>query len=147
MPVLDSDHIRVVCGQEHQHEIARHLENIGIDPADKVITEPCGRNTAPAVLLAVLDILTQSKDPVVCVFPADHVIRNTEQFHVKLRSAIQLAREGHIVTFGIQPDYPETGYGYIEGAEPVGEGALVTRRFVEKPGYAAARQYIDAGSR
>ena len=146
MPVLGSNQVRVVCGQEHHHEIARHLENIGIDPADKVLTEPCGRNTAPAVLLAVLHILATTPDPVVCVFPADHVIRNTKRFHHKLRSAIQLAREGHIVTFGIQPDYPETGYGYIEGDKPAGEGALATKRFVEKPDRAAAQRYIDAGN-
>ena len=63
-----------------------------------------------------------------------------------MRSAIQLAREGHIVTFGIQPDYPETGYGYIEGDKPAGEGALATKRFVEKPDRAAAQRYIDAGN-
>ena len=145
-PVLESDNIRIVCGREHRHEIARHLDDIGIDPKDKVITEPCGRNTAPALLLAVLRIVAQDPDPVVCVFPADHVIRHKEPFHDKLRSAVQLARDGHIVTFGIQPTYPETGYGYIEGAEPVAEGALVTRRFVEKPDRSAARQYIDAGN-
>jgi mannose-1-phosphate guanylyltransferase/mannose-6-phosphate isomerase len=146
MPVLDGNHIRVVCGREHYHEIARHLDSIGIDSEGKVITEPCGRNTAPAVLLAVLHILATASDPVICVFPADHVIRNVDQFHDKLRSAIQLAGEGHIVTFGIRPDYPETGYGYIEGADPVAEGALVIRRFVEKPDKKAAQQYIDAGN-
>ncbi|KPJ78401.1 MAG: hypothetical protein AMJ54_04095 [Deltaproteobacteria bacterium SG8_13] len=145
-PVLESKNVRVVCGQEHHHEIARHLDKIGIDPEGKVITEPCGRNTAPAVLLAVLHILSDTPDAVICVFPADHVIRNIEPFHGKLRSAIQLAREGYIVTFGIQPGYPETGYGYIEGAEPVAEGALIAKRFVEKPGIDSARKYIDAGN-
>ncbi len=145
-PVIGSAAIRVVCGREHYHEIARHLENIGIDAGGKVITEPCGRNTAPAVLLAVSHICTEAPDPVVCVFPADHVIRNAEQFHLKLRSAIALAREGSIVTFGIQPDYPETGYGYIEAGDAAAEGALVIKRFVEKPDRDAAQQYIDAGN-
>jgi mannose-1-phosphate guanylyltransferase/mannose-6-phosphate isomerase len=146
MPVLDADHIRVVCGREHYHEIARHLDSIGVASEGKVISEPCGRNTAPAVLLAVFHILATASDPVVCVFPADHVIRNVAQFHDKLRSAIQLAGEGYIVTFGIRPDYPETGYGYIEGADPVAEGASIIRRFVEKPDKKAAQQYVDAGN-
>lgn len=146
VPVVESSHIRIVCGREHYHEIARHLDKIGISSDGKVITEPCGRNTAPAVLLAVLHILAQAPDPVICVFPADHVIRDIEQFHEKLQSAIRLARDGHIVTFGIQPDYPETGYGYIEGADPVAEGALVIKRFVEKPDKESARQYIAAGN-
>lgn len=145
-PVIGRNRIRVVCGQEHHHEIARHLDDIGIDSEGKVITEPCGRNTAPAVLLAVHQILVSDTDPVLCVFPADHVIRDIEQFHAKLRAAIRLASQGHIVTFGIQPDYPETGYGYIEGGEPAAEGALVAKRFVEKPDQPSAQRYIDAGN-
>ena len=145
-PVLDSDHFRIVCGREHFHEIARHMDNIGIDANDRILAEPCGRNTAPAVLLAVMHILTEADDPVICVFPADHVIADTKTFHEKLRSAIRLAGGGAIVTFGIQPDYAETGYGYIEGADPVAEGALAVRRFVEKPDKKTARQYITAGN-
>ena len=145
-PVVDKNQIRIVCGREHFHEIARHLEIIGIEPENKVITEPCGRNTAPAVLLAVLHILAEESDPIICIFPADHVIRDIGQFHEKLQSAIRLAGEGSIVTFGIQPDYPETGYGYIEGADPVNEGALSTKRFVEKPDKESAQRFIDAGN-
>lgn len=144
--VIGRDCIRVVCGQEHHHEIARHLDDIGINSEGKVITEPCGRNTAPAVLLAVHQILAADTDPVLCVFPADHVIGDIEQFHAKLRAAIRLASQGHIVTFGIQPNYPETGYGYIEGGEPAAEGALVAKRFVEKPDLSSAQAYIDAGN-
>jgi len=146
LPLLDSERIRIVCGQEHYHEIARHLEEIRIPAGGKIIREPCGRNTAPAILLAVLQVEKDAPDAVLCVFPADHVIRDIDEFHVKLRTAIKLAAAGQVVTFGITPNYPETGYGYIEGAEAVSDGALITKRFVEKPDKETARRYIEAGN-
>lgn len=146
IPLLDTEKVRIVCGAEHYYEIARHMEEIGVSAAGKIIREPVGRNTAPAILLAVLTILKEKKDAVVCVFPADHVIRDIDGFHRKLETAIELARMGHIVTFGIQPHYPETGYGYIEGAGRVEPDALEIRRFVEKPDKATARKYIEAGN-
>jgi len=81
-----------------------------------------------------------------CVFPADHVIGNIESFHERLRVAIELADQGHIVTFGIKPNYPETGYGYIEGGDGISDGALRVKRFVEKPDRPTAEQYIKAGN-
>jgi mannose-1-phosphate guanylyltransferase len=83
---------------------------------------------------------------VLCVFPADHVIRDERVFHDRLESAVTLAEMGHIVTFGITPHYPETGYGYIEGAGEIAFGALSVKRFVEKPDLKTAEQYIDAGN-
>ncbi|RJQ61959.1 MAG: mannose-1-phosphate guanylyltransferase/mannose-6-phosphate isomerase [Desulfobacteraceae bacterium] len=145
-PALDPENVRIVCGEEHFHEITRHISEIGLHPEGKVICEPCGRNTAPAVLLAVLHLLKTEDDAVIFVFPADHVIRSTEIFHQKIASAMRLAERGRIVTFGIQPDYPETGYGYIEGAERLEEGALSIRRFVEKPDRKTAESYIAAGN-
>lgn len=146
LPVIPSKNIRVVCGQEHVHEIARHMDDIGADSEGKIILEPCGRNTAPAVLLAALTILNQESDGIACVFPADHVIRDVSGFHDKLATAVRLAAQGHIVTFGIEPHYPESGYGYIEGGAGVSEGALTIKRFVEKPDVQTARQYISAGN-
>jgi mannose-1-phosphate guanylyltransferase/mannose-6-phosphate isomerase len=146
IPLLDSENIRIVCGKEHVQEIARHIEEMGIRTDDKIIAEPCGRNTAPAILLAMLRILNNEKDAVLCIFPADHVIRNTDTFHEKVLSSITLAEMGHIVTFGIRPDYPETGYGYIEGAGEIKEQALLVKRFVEKPDKETAKRYIEAGN-
>ncbi|MGD9245026.1 MAG: mannose-1-phosphate guanylyltransferase/mannose-6-phosphate isomerase [Desulfobacterales bacterium] len=143
---LDVENIRIVCGKEHVHEIARHVEEIGIRTDEKIIAEPCGRNTAPAILLAMLNILKNETDAVLCIFPADHVIRNIRAFHEKLLSSIILAEMGYIVTFGIQPDYPETGYGYIEGAGEIEEHALLVKRFVEKPDLETAERYIEAGN-
>ncbi|MBW2192703.1 MAG: mannose-1-phosphate guanylyltransferase/mannose-6-phosphate isomerase [Deltaproteobacteria bacterium] len=146
IPVLGVERIRIVCGEEHAHEIARHTAEIGVHTADKIITEPCARNTAPAILLAVLTIMKTEKDAVLCVFPADHTVRDTRRFHQKLKSAITLAQAGHVVAFGIMPKYPETGYGYIEGAGEVDEGALHIKRFVEKPNLETARTYLADGN-
>ena len=145
-PVLATENIRIVCGQEHYHEIARHMEEIGISANEKIISEPCGRNTAPAILLAILLILKQQEDAVLCIFPADHVIRNIDVFHAKLRSAIKLAKMDYIVTFGITPHYPETGYGYIEGTGKLPEQAYVLKRFAEKPDLKTAKYYLESGN-
>ena len=145
-PVVDTERIRIVCGKEHFHETARHMAEIGVRSEGKIICEPCGRNTAPAILLAVLNILKSKQDSVLCVFPADHVIRDIESFHNKLNSAIRLADKGYIVTFGIKPNYPETGYGYVEGAGEIFDGALAIKRFVEKPDAETAEKYVKAGN-
>ncbi len=145
-PVIDTDNVRIVCGEKHFHEIARHIDMLGISSAGKIITEPCGRNTAPAILLAVLNIVKTSPDAVLFIFPADHVIRDIDLFHQKIKSAINLADKGHIVTFGIQPNYPETGYGYIEGDAALPEGALTIKRFLEKPDKKTAQKFVDAGN-
>ena len=143
-PVLDPEKIRIVCGQEHVHEIARHLSEIGLGSSGKIISEPCGRNTAPAILLAVLYTIRQDPDAVICVFPADHVIRNISTFHERLAQAVHLACNGHIVTFGIRPHYPETGYGYIEGGTEISGGARMIERFVEKPDRKTAEAYVQS---
>jgi len=145
-PVVDTENVRIVCGQQHFHETARHIQGIGLQADGKIICEPSGRNTAPAILLAVLHTLIVEKDAVLCVFPADHVIGNIERFHERLKAAIRLADQGYIVTFGITPHYAETGYGYVEGADGISEGALRVKRFVEKPDRKTAQQYIKAGN-
>lgn len=145
-PTLNLKNVRIVCGKDHDHEIARHMEEIGISAEGKIFVEPCARNTAPAILLAMLQILKKESDAVLCVFPADHVIRDERVFHERLESAVKLAEMGYIVTFGIKPHYPETGYGYIEGAEEITDGALFVKRFVEKPDLETAKQYINVGN-
>ena len=146
LPIIHKERVRVVCGQAHEHEMARHLSAIGIDPVDKIICEPCGRNTAPAILLAVLATLQADPEAIFCIFPADHVIDDLERFHGNVGDAVELARKGYIVTFGIQPHYPETGYGYIEGGQPLALGAQTIRRFVEKPDLDTAQEYLEAGN-
>jgi mannose-1-phosphate guanylyltransferase len=145
-PVLDIDHVRVVCGEHHFHETAKHIAELGLEPEGKLIGEPSGRNTAPAILLAVMHILNTENDAVLCIFPADHVIKNLDGFHDRLKAAVKLANDAYVVTFGIQPHYPETGYGYVEGGKKVPHGALTINRFVEKPDLATAKKYIQAGN-
>jgi len=145
-PLLDLQNVRVVCGEKHYHEIVRHMVDIGLESHGKVIQEPSGRNTAPAILLAAFHIRALDENGVVCVFPADHVIGNIASFHERLRAAIDLAERGYVVTFGIKPNYPETGYGYIEVGDAVSEHALKVKRFVEKPDRSTAEKYITAGN-
>ncbi len=144
-PVIPRDRLTVVCGKVHFHEIYKQIQDMGIDPRGKILCEPCGRNTAPAILLALLDVVKNGEDPVLCVFPSDHVIRDENRFHEKVAAAIRLAERGNIVTFGITPHYPETGYGYIEGGKKTAEGARHIRRFVEKPDARRARGYLESG--
>ena len=98
-PVLSPDNVKIVCGKQHFHETARQIENLGLALQGKLICEPSGRNTAPAILLAVLHILAIAKDAVLCVFPADHVIQDLEGFHDKLSAAIALARTSGSVQY------------------------------------------------
>jgi len=144
--VVDADCVRIVCGQQHFHETARHMQGIGLQADGKIICEPSGRNTAPAILLAVLNVLNTERDAVLCVLPADHVIGEIDRFHDRLKAAIRLADRGYIVTFGITAHYPETGYGYVEGGQEMADGALTIKRFVEKPDKKTAQQYIAAGN-
>ncbi len=146
LPLLDTQSVRVVCGKEYYYEIKRHLKDIGISSEGKIITEPCGRNTAPAVLLAVLNILKVEKDAILLILPADHVISDVAAFQEKLKTAIKLAEMDYIVTFGLKPHYPETGYGYIEGTQNVDGDALHIKRFIEKPDKETAEQYLEAGN-
>jgi mannose-1-phosphate guanylyltransferase/mannose-6-phosphate isomerase len=148
MPMTGPENIRIICGIEHFHEISRHAREAGVDPEGRVIVEPCGRNTAPAVLLALFRIANLQdvrQEAAVCVFPADHVIEDAQKFREKVAAAVDLAMKGYIVTFGITPSYPETGYGYIEAADPISGEALAVRQFVEKPDKATAEEYIRAG--
>jgi mannose-1-phosphate guanylyltransferase/mannose-6-phosphate isomerase len=147
-PALCLDNVRVVCGKAHCDESSEHLASIGLSRENTIIDEPVGRNTAPAILLAVLKILHQTslKEALFFILPADHVIGDVARFHEMIRKAILLAQKGYLVTFGIQPDYPETGYGYIQGNEPVHEGGFTIEKFVEKPDMETAKAYVAAGN-
>jgi len=147
-PTLCLDNVRVVCGETHCDDSSEHLAAIGLKTENKIISEPVGRNTAPAILLAVLKILDQAclQDALFFILPADHVIKDVPRFHEKIVKAVDLANKGYLVTFGIQPDYPETGYGYIEGKKVLPGGELSIARFVEKPDMKTAKTYIKAGN-
>jgi mannose-1-phosphate guanylyltransferase/mannose-6-phosphate isomerase len=113
-------------------------------PEGTLIVEPVGRNTAPAAALAALYATAQGADPILLISPADHIIKDLDTFRDVVTSAIPHAEAGRLVTFGIVPDAPETGYGYIEKGEPIDSGFRVAR-FVEKPNAAIAANYIASG--
>ena len=108
-----------------------------------LILEPVGRNTAPAIAIAALQALSAGDDALLLVLPSDHVVRNEAAFHAAVKQAAVAAESGKLVTFGIVPTAPETGYGYIKAA--TGEGVRAVDRFVEKPDLATAEQYVASG--
>lgn len=135
-----------VCNEEHRFMVAEQLLEIDQKP-DCILLEPEGRNTAPAVCLAALAARKCGGDPHLLVLPADQVIRDDEAFRSAIGVAMPLSAAGHLVTFGVQPSSPHTGYGYIRcgDATPDGVGFLV-KEFVEKPDLDTAREYVEAGN-
>ncbi len=154
---LDSEHPRlalgqldplVVCNDAHRFLVAEQLRLIGRRPA-RIILEPKGRNTAPALSLAALAAV-ENGDPVLLVMPADHSIRDEVGFRSAVADAATIARQGAVVTFGIVPTKAETGYGYIRQGpdyhlEDLSGRAYVLDRFVEKPDAETARGYLASG--
>ncbi len=136
----------VVCNDSHRFMVAEQLRQLDIIP-DSIILEPCGRNTAPAVAIAALQARASGDDPLLLVLPADHLIRNVAAFQAVVDQGKVLAEEGSLVTFGILPDAPETGYGYIRASEQVvaGSTAFPVAEFVEKPDLVTAQSYLDSG--
>ena len=135
----------IVCNESHRFLVAEQLRSVGIDPA-AIILEPVGRNTAPAVAIAAVCAKDggSGDDPVLLVLPADHVIGDKPAFHEAIGKGRKLAEEGRLVTFGIVPDSPETGYGYIRTEKPGPEPSRVVE-FVEKPDLDKANAYLESG--
>ncbi len=138
----------VVSNEEYRFVIAEQLRLMG--KPGTIVLEPVGRNTAPALTLAALAARRDGADPVLLVMPADHVIVDKSAFQAVVQQGAALAHDGAVVTFGITPDTPETGYGYIQAgavyASPGGSAASVIARFVEKPDRETAQGYLDAGN-
>ena len=134
-----------VCNEEHRFVVAEQARIVG--KQGTVVLEPAGRNTAPALTLAALQASRAGNDPILVVMPADHVILQSAVFKAAVCQAAKQAEAGRAVTFGITPDCPETGYGYIQRGAPLpGEsGAFALARFVEKPDRNTAQGYLDAG--
>jgi mannose-1-phosphate guanylyltransferase/mannose-6-phosphate isomerase len=136
----------VVCNEAHRFMVAEQLRQIKVKP-NSIILEPCGRNTAPAVAIAALQAQNDGEDPLLLILPADHLIRDVEAFCSVVEEAIPLAVNGSLVTFGIVPDAPETGYGYIKAENKAigATSAFPVAEFVEKPDLATAKKYVDSG--
>ena len=133
----------VICNEAHRFLVQDQLAEIGI--AARIVLEPAGRSTAAAVAIAAL--ACERDDPVLLVLASDHAIRGTESFNDAVRRAAEVAAAGNLVTFGIAPARPDSGFGYIERGDPLpgGAGAYKVARFVEKPAEAEARRLIGTG--
>ena len=135
----------VICNEETRFLAAEQIRKIGQDKA-LILLEPMGRNTAPAIALAALEAVAKGDDPILLVMPADHKIKDPEAFTAAVDAALSLAMSDQLVTFGIMPDHPETGYGYIRtGPSISGSSAYKIDAFVEKPDLVTAEGYITAG--
>lgn len=132
----------VVANEEHRFIAAEQLQQLGVKPS-AILLEPKGRNTAPAIAVAALEATRDGADPLLLVLPSDHVIGDEAAFQAGVKVAAQAAAQGKLVTFGIKPTVPETGYGYIKASG--GTGASAVERFVEKPDLATAQGYLVSG--
>lgn len=133
----------VVCNQEYRFITAEQLRTVG-KGTRRIVLEPVGRNTAPALTLAALLAVAEGQDPLLLAMPADHVILDAEEFSRVIARAVPFADEGAMVTFGIASDRPETGYGYIRIGAAHGAAHAIAG-FFEKPDAATAQKYLDAG--
>ncbi|MDC8745804.1 mannose-1-phosphate guanylyltransferase/mannose-6-phosphate isomerase [Xanthomonas campestris] len=132
----------IVANEEHRFMAAEQLQQLGVKPS-AILLEPKGRNTAPAIAVAALEATRNGGDPLLLVLPSDHVIRDEAAFQVAVTAAAAAAEQGKLVTFGIKPTAPETGYGYIKAG--AGTGVSAVERFVEKPDLATAQGYLASG--
>lgn len=146
----------LIGNEEYRFLMAQQMQEIGVEHPP-ILIEPCGRNTAPALTLAALTAQAHYDDPILVVMPADHVIQDIEAFHAALNTAIVIAKTSRIVTFGIVPTAPETGYGYIQLGnlldvdhdQPDHAGKELPHtvaRFVEKPDLDTAQAYLSQGN-
>ncbi|RTR35958.1 mannose-1-phosphate guanylyltransferase/mannose-6-phosphate isomerase [Shewanella canadensis] len=135
----------VICNEEHRFSVAEQLRADAIQTSG-IILEPVGRNTAPAIALAAIQALKNGDDPLLLVLAADHVIKDEAAFCASIEQAIPFANANKLVTFGIVPTAPETGYGYIKrGDAQEGQTGFTVAQFVEKPNLATANEYLVSG--
>jgi mannose-1-phosphate guanylyltransferase / mannose-6-phosphate isomerase len=133
----------LVCNESHRFMVQAQLARVGSRPK-AILLEPKGRGTAPALTLAAIHAVT-SDDPVLLAMPSDHFIVNRDAFRRAVERGAALAQQGSIVTFGVPPTAPESGYGYIRTGRPVGDGSSYVEAFVEKPDVSTAREYLADG--
>ena len=135
----------VICNNDHRFLIAEQMREIGVEPLG-IFLEPMGRNTAPAAAVAALTLLQRDPEAVMLLLPADHLINDVPAFHAAVAEGLKAVAQGRLVTFGIVPDAPHTGYGYIQRGAALEEAAAhEVARFVEKPDAATAERLLASG--
>ena len=133
----------LICNEEHRFLVEEHATEIGIKPSE-IILEPSGRNTAPALTIAAL--MTLEDDPVLLMTPADHLVADVKSFQTAISTGFSEAIQGKLVTFGVQPDRPETGFGYINAGQQMADKSVYqVDAFVEKPDLQTASEYLASG--
>ena len=137
------ERLLLICNEQHRFLAAEQLRQMGLEQAN-ILLEPVGRNTAPAVTLAALLASREKEDPILLILAADHLIQDIPAFHASIQAALPLARDGKLITFGIVPRHPDTGFGYIEKGESV-SGGFTVNRFIEKPDLTTASKYVSSG--
>ncbi len=145
LELVPPQRIWIVTNNEHSFEVRSQLLALDEQFEHQVISEPSGRNTLPAILLGMERVVQADEHAVVAVFPADHEIENEGRWRQDVCVGVELAQKEYFVTFGIQPDKPETGYGYILTGQDLSEDACLVERFVEKPDIERAREYVKSG--
>lgn len=139
------EHVWVVTNEEHIFEVRGQIREVDVRLEHGALAEPLGKNTLPAIMLALDKIVAKDPDALVAVFPSDHTIADQAQWENALATGLPLARDGRLVTFGIVPTKPETGYGYIRKGAALGADAYAVDRFVEKPDMETAEGYLKSG--
>lgn len=134
----------LICNDQHRFLAAEQVRQLGMEQVT-ILLEPVSRNTAPAIALAALQVASREKDSILLVLAADHLVRDVAAFQECVRKALPLAEAGKLVTFGIAPTHPETGYGYLEKGREIVPGCFAVNRFVEKPDLPAAEDYVGTG--
>lgn len=134
----------IITNEQHRFIVAEQMREYGAN--SKIILEPVGRNTAPAIALAAFEAVKHGEDPVLLILAADHVILDKPAFQASVKNAFIQAQAGYLVTFGIVPTMPETGYGYIHRGSEIAENAYKVEQFVEKPSRETAEKYVVSGN-
>jgi len=134
-----------VCSEDHRFMVGEQLQEVSV-ASGGILLEPVARNTAPAIALAALHLVARDPEATMLVMPADHLIENESAFREAVTQAGHLGEEGWLVTFGIRPDYAETGYGYILRGQSLNDSGYRVERFVEKPDLATAERYVAEGT-
>jgi mannose-1-phosphate guanylyltransferase / mannose-6-phosphate isomerase len=135
----------IVCNEDHRFLVAEQLRCIKVKPS-AILLEPVGRNTAPAIALAALAALENDPDAVLLALPADHLIQKIDIFQDVINKAFSISNQELLITFGIVPTKPETGYGYIKAGEQINQHIQKVEEFVEKPNLETAIKYLESGN-
>ena len=134
----------LICNEEHRFIVAEQMREIDINP-NSIILEPIGKNTAPSIVLAALQSLKFNENPTLLILSSDHLMTCDDNFKIGLQNALELANEGRIVTFGIKPTFPNTGFGYIQSKKTLNflaaEGSEI-KKFIEKPNLSLAKEFL-----